>query len=72
MFKNLDVKEIACTCNAGAEIGECLREAALLALNENRAVTFSHNGTTYHVSPNAIIVFLHDNGEKAKRSATAA
>jgi len=43
--------EVTARCDAGANIGDCIREAMILALTEMRVVKFKHNEREYVVKP---------------------
>lgn len=58
------VKEIVLETLCGSPIHEALREAAMLALEENRVAVFKHNGTTYRIMPTEITAFLRKKGVK--------
>jgi len=56
--KNITVKRIIADCRPEAEISDAIREAALIALQERRAVFFIHNGKDYEISPFDIVDYL--------------
>ena len=45
---------IVCEPTAGEYIGDCVRQAVLLAIQEEREVTFVHNGKRYTTSPSIV------------------
>lgn len=55
---SLDSTAVTCihiTARAGANIGDCMREAALLAVSEVQNVELTHGGNTYRVLFNDLI-----------------
>jgi hypothetical protein len=55
MMRNLEVIRVEAQATAGAVHAECAREAAILALTENRVVTFTHNARLYAADPRQLI-----------------
>ncbi len=53
-FLDLNTK-ITLLPGAGAYIGKCVREALILALEENTTVEFIFNGALFTIRPNLII-----------------
>lgn len=54
-LKNTTVTELHICAKPGASIGDCMRDAALLACQEWRNVTLTHNGRQYRVLCNDLI-----------------
>ena len=54
MRKNLAVEYVRCHATAGAELYECAKDAAIMALEENRTVQFIHNDRNYEACPKAL------------------
>lgn len=54
----IEVRQIVVDVDKGATLGEALRDAAILALKEDRDVLFNFNGEPYRTSPKDIINFL--------------
>ena len=54
-LKNTTVIELHISSNLGASIGECMKEAVLLAAQEWRNVTLTHNGKKYRVLCNDLL-----------------
>ena len=50
-YQNIEVMEVTARCGAGAVIGECIREAIVMAIEEMRTVKFKHNDREYVVKP---------------------
>lgn len=50
-FKNIDVEEIKTCATPGASIGACIKEAMLLAVNEDKKVSLIHNEKEYVINP---------------------
>ena len=54
-MKNFSLANIILEVASGAEISQCCHEAAQIALQENRVVTFIHNGKHYTANPEILI-----------------
>ena len=54
-LKYTTITELHICARPGAEIGNCMRDAALLACQEWRNVTLTHNGRQYRVLCNDLI-----------------
>ena len=54
-LNHTNVIEVHVCARAGAMIGDCLREAILIAVKEWRNVVLVHNNVSYRVSPNDLI-----------------
>ena len=54
-LKNTIITELHIRAKPGASIGDCMRDAALLACQEWRNVTLTHNGREYRVLCNDLI-----------------
>jgi len=58
---------VLCETGAGVSVSECIREAVVLALQENRFVQFVHNETTVTVAPSEIVDFYYQRWAKSRR-----
>lgn len=54
-MSSLIVKLVSCEANAGAVITECIKEAFIMAMSEDRVVVFKHNEKEWKVDPHQII-----------------
>lgn len=54
-LKHIEVLEVRTECAKGSNIADCAREAAMLALEEMRVVTFVFNGKEYEVNPVTLV-----------------
>lgn len=54
-LKHTQVTELHICAGYGESIGDCMREAALLACQEWRNVTLTHNGRLYRVLCNDLL-----------------
>jgi hypothetical protein len=50
-YKNIEALEVIARCGAGAAIGDCVRDAIVMAFEEMRTVKFKHNEREYVVNP---------------------
>jgi len=59
-MKNIIVKEMVLEVYAGAHINDCIRDALILAITENRTVTFEFNEKEiYRIDPIDIIKYIY-------------
>lgn len=61
-------KMVVCETGAGVTISECIRDAVILALQEQRMVQFTHNGTVVTVAPDEIVDFYYQGWAKSRRT----
>jgi len=54
-LEHTNVIEVRVSARAGSAIGDCLREAILIAVEEWRNVVLVHNNVSYRVCPNDLI-----------------
>ena len=53
--KFTELKEVVLSATPGSPIGECMREALLMAATEWRNVKLIHNGKNYYAKPNRML-----------------
>jgi hypothetical protein len=61
---NIKVTFIKVCATAGASIGECIKDAALMSLQENRNVILVHNEKEYEINHNYIFECIFKANEK--------
>ncbi len=62
-LKTITVTEVVVQARSGRGVADCLREAALLALTEQRHVRLLHNEDSYVANPNRVrFLFQQDAG----------
>lgn len=54
-LENIKIEYVNVRCRGGAELSQCIREAAMLALEQEETVTFKHNDREYVVDFKAIV-----------------
>lgn len=57
---------VVCETGAGVSVSECIREAVILALQENRKVQFTHNDTPVTIAPAEIVEFYYQRWAKSR------
>ncbi len=65
-LQKLNEPMLVCNATLGSMIGDCLREAIVLALLENRTVVMIHNGVEHHIEPNKVGDWVYDKCKRVK------